>query len=293
MQYRKTLQIQLAIIAAAVFFLASCEEVPPHIDFTPESTDTTLLDTTYVSSTPISEQAKVVLLEDFTGVRCVNCPDAQQRAKEIQNANRPGVVVMALHATSFAEPYPESRYNFRLQSADNVFNMLGGAPGLPMGAIDRTIFSGEQDVLVAFQKWDSYVQNRLAQTTPVKIDLESEYNADSNEAKIRITVEYANAAGENHYLSLAILESKMTDVQLATTGKISNYEHNHTLRRFVTPFDGQRLNANLERGRVFIKEYRVKLDEDWEPENCSVMAFVHEKINSHQVHQANEIDLIP
>ena len=57
-------------ISIIILAITSCEEVGPPIDFTQPVEG--VIDTTFVG-TPESPQAKVALMEDFTGVQCVNC----------------------------------------------------------------------------------------------------------------------------------------------------------------------------------------------------------------------------
>ena len=59
---------------------SACEEVPPAIDFSEPVVPSK--DSTYTVSTEPPAQHKAVLIEDITGVRCINCPDAALKAKD-------------------------------------------------------------------------------------------------------------------------------------------------------------------------------------------------------------------
>ena len=49
---------------------------------------------------------KKVLIEDFTGHLCPNCPDAARELDAIRNIYDDQVIGMAIHVSSFAKPYP-------------------------------------------------------------------------------------------------------------------------------------------------------------------------------------------
>lgn len=63
----RRIQIWSIILCASALFFCACEEVGPYINFE-EETETV---TPPVNNGDIQ---KVVLLEEFTGVRCPNCP---------------------------------------------------------------------------------------------------------------------------------------------------------------------------------------------------------------------------
>ena len=61
-------------IAFALLFLVSCEEEPPGINYTPTKV---AFEETYIDASNVpTPQLREVLVEDISGVRCVNCPDA-------------------------------------------------------------------------------------------------------------------------------------------------------------------------------------------------------------------------
>jgi hypothetical protein len=279
------------IFASFLVQFTACKEVPPFIDFSPEIKDTSLTDTNYVLATVPQQMPRKVLLEDFTGVRCVNCPAAQAKAKQISDANPGRIVLIALHATNFADPYPESKANYRTAEADNIYDMLGKAPGLPIGGVDRNLFAGETRILVPYNKWESYTNQKLAVASPLNLQIDKEFSEQNRELQVKITVTYTEDIQEQNYLSVALLESKIIDYQLTPTGKVPDYEHNHALRKMLTPYNGTQLKAQLQKGRVFVKEYKFVLPQEWNAENIEIAAFVHERINTFEVLQAEQVKL--
>src|SRR5688572_24500027 len=85
----KLFRLSLLFLIPLTFL--SCEEEPPFIDFSPPYKTK---DTTYINLTIPPAQNKAVLIEDITGVRCVNCPDAAKKARDIVTAKTEDSVVV-------------------------------------------------------------------------------------------------------------------------------------------------------------------------------------------------------
>src|SRR5687768_6376654 len=87
-----------AFFLLASVFLLSCEEEP--LPILTEEPIPPLFDTTYVKPVPSAAQDKIVLFEEFTGVRCPTCPNGHIAIKNMQ-ANFPGrIVAIGIHDSS-------------------------------------------------------------------------------------------------------------------------------------------------------------------------------------------------
>jgi len=70
----------LSVILLSVFF-SQCKEIPPAVIVDPSQI--ALFDTTYVSPTAIPMAQKNVLMEEFSGVKCSNCPKGNAKSKRL------------------------------------------------------------------------------------------------------------------------------------------------------------------------------------------------------------------
>ena len=50
--------------------------------------------------------ARKVLVEDYTGAKCGNCPRASKEIYNLKAVYGDNLIIMAIHAGGFAEPYP-------------------------------------------------------------------------------------------------------------------------------------------------------------------------------------------
>ncbi|MBU3661716.1 MAG: Omp28-related outer membrane protein [Bacteroidetes bacterium] len=295
----KKLNFIIGVIAS--FLLASCEEIPPYINMEP---DTVIEDTTYVGAAP-TPQLRRIVIEEFTGVRCPNCPKAQAEAKNISNANPGRVSIITIHSlglyNSLTTPFDsdkysndkhKSKFDFRTKAGAEIFKMVGLTQGLPSGNVCRTKFNGEVSTNIDYQKWSAYANAEIAKPTPVNIDLSAKNVGD--EVEVRVTVTYTEAVTDSNFITVAILEGELEDVQESTdqngvTIYVEDYIHNHVLRAVLSGFFGDQLKAAYTPGRVFIKTYRFKRGADWNPSNLEAIAMVHKDVISKTIIHAKEV----
>src|SRR4051812_16959427 len=87
--------------ATALVFLNSCTEKGPSIDFS----QVKAVDTAYIG--PVAApQSRNVLVEEFTGVQCTNCPAGTLVLNAAEDANPGRVIVVSLHGGSLTAPLP-------------------------------------------------------------------------------------------------------------------------------------------------------------------------------------------
>ena len=263
-----------ALAGMFTFGLISCEEEAPPINFTPDPV--ALEDTTYISATPVSPGLKSVLIEDFTGVRCTNCPKAQLEVKKILDRYGDTAVAIAMHPNTpglniFTSPID---IDFRTQEAGEVLNLIGVHNGLPYGSVDR--ISNSADYLT----WEGLYRNRKTAQTGVNLRItRAEIDAATNEFVVGFEAAYYNDfPGETHFYTIAFLESGIVNPQKDFGGEIPDYEHNHVLRQM--PSFGAQLNSadNLVKNRIFKKEFRFPINSAWIPQNMELVIMVHKSL---------------
>jgi len=279
------------IIVPACFF--SCEEVPPTIDFGKGAVS----ETTFVETTIPAAQQKAVLIEDLTGVKCINCPKADTLSEELMTAKSGRLIVMGIHSEDdiqFCVPYEsDTTFDLRSREAADIESFIGGAKngGKPSGPVDRYFFSGEAtDTRALFtNKWESKVDERLNESTPVNIIIDPEWDASSLKLQAKIELHYTSSVTDTHYLSISLVENDVVAAQktpdsgtFPPDGIDYNYIHDHVLRKMFTNSRGTLIQTtelgtcdNLDAGCVFVQTFEMTLKPHWKIDNCEVVAFVH------------------
>jgi hypothetical protein len=277
---------KILLVASGAIILSginACKEVGPSIDLTPVVVDTSFheraFDTTYTEAVPAADPKKV-LVEEYTGVQCVNCPDGAQILKSYDSTHPNKIVVVGLHGGYLAEPIEgESKYDFRNEDVTNLMNSyFGNPPPQPAAAIDRV--KGPDGYFNTTRvTWASFIDQRSALTPPVNVDLTSKYDSAHNKVVIKVKVAYTASISVKQHLSVWLLEDNLVDVQVYPDHHDPNYVHNHVLRDFITPVIGASILDTIavkEPGRVYERTFiYTPKKAEWNLDNCRIVAFVH------------------
>jgi hypothetical protein len=277
----------LALLVAAVF--TACEEIPPVVTPVQDQGECPLA---LVST--VANQQRNILIEEFTGVRCVNCPAGAQAIEALlaQHGNR--LVAFSIHAGFFAPPYAESRYDFRTSAGNQLLSLLGEPIGYPTAVVNRRRFPGEFSMQLGQSKWAGYVQQELTKPLKVKIALNSNFNAGTRELEVAASLYVEQSITEPDVrLSIVLLEDNVVDYQLTPAGKQADYVHKHILRSMLTSADGNLIQEDLNAGSRFCKKFVTTVPEAWKASDMKIAAIVSLGGPSKEVLQVVQVKMVP
>lgn len=285
------------MVAAIIMVISSCKEKGPIVNL--DTNTTKVGDTTYVADKIETPQTKNVLFEEFTGVHCSNCPNARRKIEGIEKVYPGRVNIIAYHyqGSGFTMPFEGiSQFDFRTEDATNISNFLsrvGDSGGLPTGGVSRLLFNGSY--LNGRDNWPIMADEILKEEPVVNIIVSSEYNSSSNDVIIKVRLMYLKEKTGKQAMTVAITESGMVDIQTDFNFIDTFYQHKHVLRDIVTLYSGDPLLDDMstkEAGRVYEKTMIAKVAPDWKPENCHIVAFVHNNdADNKEILQVAETDL--
>ncbi|MDL2262766.1 Omp28-related outer membrane protein [Bacteroidales bacterium OttesenSCG-928-I21] len=233
-----------------------------------------------------------IVIYDFTGHKCKNCPNGHKTLKNLTDLYGEAIVPIAIHCTYFAIPDNQYTYDFRTDIGDYLggrdfeFGYYGELP-LPIGLVNNLA----SENLSAIESWGTLAAKYVSLYPEFLINLKSEVSNDKISSEINITTNIAN----NRKLSVIafLLEDKIYQLQYSSQGDIENYEHNHVLRAGFNGAFGEEIKNNNNTtsiGSEFTKSYSINISEQWNIENCSVVAFVYDT-DTKEILQA-EVDLL-
>jgi len=267
-----------SILVGLSWWLVACDIVQPPYRETP-------------TSVPDTAQA-TVLLEDYTGFRCGNCPEAHERAEELRQLYGNRLIVISVHAGFFARPTaPPYTYDFRNPVAEELdrFFKISQA-GNPNGMVNRRGYPTGH--ILGKDRWAAAIATELQRNAPLSLSLEAELDTTSRLVTIEVTVRYLQPGAPDHYLALYVVEDSVIQYQLdyrRNPPDIPNYVHRFVLRDGVLGPWGEALDpTGAPAGAVLQRQYTYRLppDKDWNPYHCSIVAFVHRYGTTYEVLQA-------
>ena len=229
-----------------------------------------------------------VLVEDYTGHKCGNCPAAAIQLKNIYDYYPGKVVPLAVHAGFFAYTnvlYPTDLQSVDGTSFDNTFGI--SAVGNPNGLINRVGF-GTSNFIQPYTSWQSGVDTLVNQEAWFKIDISNSFNASNGILSSTIKVIPLKNLTGNYNLSVLISEDSLVGEQLdysLPSGQqlVSNYQFDHVLRGAVNGTWGEQvINGIASAGDTIVKTYSgFNLSSIANrPSKCHVVAFVYDADNN-------------
>ncbi len=267
------------LIIVYIASLLACEEIPPVLN---------PLDPNLGGN----EAPRSVLIEEYTGVRCVNCPAGSEALQALIGVYGERLAVVSFHAGFFAPPYPESKYDFRTPDSNNLLNFLGSPLGYPAAVVNRRLFEGEPRLQLGQGQWAGYVAQEIALPAKVKIDLQRSYTPTNRQLRLTVNLQILEALNTSDVrLSVALTEDDIEDVQLTPNGKQANYKHQHVLRDMLSNFDGNPLTESLLPGAKISRTFEYTLPAGWRAEKCKLVVFVHLGGDKKDVLQAAQVKI--
>jgi hypothetical protein len=243
----------------------------------------------------VNKSEKVVLLEDYTGMQCVNCPDAAAIIDNIHHTFGDNFIAVGLHPTSgpYQKPMPGKdgvMVNLSSDDADAYYKKFS-VKAFPTAMIDRSTFDGSK-LLDNKDKWAAYVNQQMTASTPVNLSMESTYDATTRTVTLATDIEFSEAVGETLYLQLWVIENGIIGPQVTAKGFNWEYEHNHVLRSAINGTWGQSLGASFNANqRLETITTTYTLNEAWKAGNCEIVGFVY-RASDDVILQAHLVDII-
>ena len=291
---------KVLLALSCVALLASCEEKAPVINFG----EPIAQDTTFVLPTVPAAEKHNVLVEEFTGQSCSNCPAAHELLTEIKNSHEPGRInIIGLYFEGITQTRPPqgAKYDFRnVQAKLIATDVYQGVSSIPAGGVERVSIGGT--IKLDRSVWSSTIDARLNVPSPVNLKIEGEYNATDSIASIRATVVYTSKVDFPHNISIVVVEDSIIDKQEYPSthpvhpGYDKAYVFTNIFRGMVTnaPFGDPLLPTITakEPGRALVKNFKYKLTNVLNPAKCRVIAFINStKTGDLQIIQSAQVKL--
>ena len=231
-----------------------------------------------------ADVARKVLIEDFTGQRCINCPRATLVIGKLQEEyGHDAVIAVGIHSGPLGFKGTPTLTGLATELGDEYYSHWG-IEYQPQGLVNRT---GRCD----YQLWATEVDKLITQQSSLQISMDCHYNEATREVVVDLTTLGTNGATDGR-LQLWVTEDSITAMQLRyneidnpASGQLSDgqYVHNHVLRHAVNGTWGD--DFHCTEGEQQQLHYTFIADASWRPEQLSLVAFVYNDEGVVQVEQ--------
>jgi hypothetical protein len=289
-------------IAFGLYLLPSCDRItnPYPVQLCLEL-DTTLypgLWTDYVANEWPTFMANTnvnrnVLIEDFTGHKCIFCPAAAELAHQLQLANPGRVFVASIHSGvdgigDFQSVDAEYTLDFTNPDGLAIGSWFGlndpGFVGNPRGPINRVNIGG--NIFQGPGQWSSMTSTLLTENN-LRVNLQSKLNyfPSTKGAFLHVEIDkidqtLTNDLGITGYI---IEDSLVGDQKMSDNTHNHNYTHRDIHRKNLAcmPFGRQLTPADLNNGKYYVNYSFVvpnQLDGGFNTENMHVLVYVYDMV---------------
>lgn len=277
---------KLAILVFGGLLLQSCDKIEGPIK---ENYSTGPVDTTKIQ--------RMVLVEEFTGNKCGNCPEGAEILERLRDTVFAGrVITIAVHAGSFAVPNAggtKYRADYRTSTGE-ALNTKFGIVSYPSAAIAR-VQEAPGDYSYTTAQWSTQIQAELDKGEPnAGISITPNFNSGTRELSVQTQVYYKNAGSNASdylvvYLTEDSLVSNQKDYRLPQGNQdITAYNHKHVLRAALSGDYGDQVSSTaVAQGQKVTKTFTYTLPAEVVWKNCHVVAFLT-NYDSGEVLQAAE-----
>jgi len=234
------------------------------------------------------DKIRKVLLEDYTGQKCPNCPEAAEIAHTLKTLYGEKLILLTIHAGFYSTPDATGEFTADYRTAEgNELNTFFEIPAYPLGMVNRTEYSGSRILLK--DSWEAATAIQTELEAEASITITDTYNAGTRKFDCLLETEFLENMEGTYNICVFITESGIISPQQTEQNVNLTYEHNHVLRASmngtwgdVVGNDGQAIA-----GTKLTNSYSYTLPADWNADKCTVVAFVY-NTSTNEVVQAEE-----
>lgn len=227
--------------------------------------------------------ARKVLIQEFTGQRCSNCPEGAAAVMMIKELYPGDVVSINLHPKNTSYTRPIGGLNLTSDIATVLYEYYR-----PM-AFPAAVIDGANPVTTV-STWNTAVYSNLEAPAPAEIELTSDYDASTRlltvNYKLIFNVEYSGELNMN----LWITEDGIVGPQMTNGPRDENYVHNHVARTTLTGDWGTSIGNAFTFDQVVEGSASITLDAAWVADNCEIVGFL--QTPSKKVEQVEQIPVV-
>ncbi len=261
----------------AIASLSSCDKITE-----PRVKQTQVVGSQFVTKTnALVAHFKKVLLEDYTGHTCGNCPAAADVAHQLAVKYGDSLVVLAVHAGFFSKvKLPEYPASYTTTAGNDWDATFIGNAGNPNGMTNRKNYAGN-GVVNKETKWPTTVSLALKDPMVVRINLETKYDTVVRSLSTNINAKFLSNYSNGTKLSAVLMEDGIIGAQTdyrVSPDLVEEYEFEHMLRKSLNDSWGVVLKDTpiAANDSVLVSYPNVGLEAAFNDKKVSLVVFVYD-----------------
>lgn len=218
-----------------------------------------------------AEVGRAILIEDFTGQRCINCPTGTVIINGIvETYGEDNVIAVGIHSGPLGFAGNSKTPGLMTDTGNEYYTRWDkeNKMGQPW-----VIFNRKTSPDSHYNNWAAMVGTIISEKANLSVKIANAY--DAAKRTLTTTVGAFGTNGTvNGKLQVWIVEDGVKALQMMPDGKSNKeYIHNHVFRAAVNGTWGE--DVTVKEGETTTKQYQYVLPEAWNADNIAVVAFVY------------------
>ena len=224
---------------------------------------------------------KTVLIKDFTGARCVNCPAAAEHAHNLQHQlDEDHIFIMSVHAGYLAQPLG-SFPDFLTDEGTEWYNNNNSNP---LFTVDHVALT-EGNTLNETQI-DAPVTAALEEEQTFEIVVGPNYDEANRQLKVDVQAIALDDLDGQFFITVCLVEDHIIGWQTIPGGVDKEYDFRNVFRgtlngAYGTSFEDLHVDAN----DTFHFSYTTEINADYNADECYLMVYVYDKTQGDKILQ--------
>lgn len=231
----------------------------------------------WIDGDGVADHTQRAIIEKYTGVRCMNCPTAEEAINTAVAQYNGKLIAVAIHDSSaFSRPYNnEPNLSSSAGYAWSKFFGVFDASQYPMALVNRTPAGSGWDLFNPVSAINSHVDPIVNNNASVALQVSAQNSQDA--LSVIVNLEFLETVSDKLNVTLFVMEDGIHATQLLPDGhtKDENYVHNHLLRDVITDLWGAEVDCTGKAGekRMALFTY-TEANPEWNLSNCHIVAMI-------------------
>ncbi len=242
---------------------------------------------TWPSWTPNTNTLQNVLIEDYTGHTCTNCPAAAVVARTLENDNPGRVFVASIHASignSFQSLVPpEFTTDFTTEEGNTYVNEIPNFFANPSGTINRKQGGLGGTHWYLSTTWASATNSALTETPKANLQVQYNYFPQTRGLFVHTESEFLTNLQDEYALVIYVVRDVVIAAQKLADGSTEEHYHHHNVfTKTINGAWGTTIASSPVSGDKIYNNFAIQLpdntnDSTYNIDNLSLITYVYNK----------------
>ena len=237
--------------------------------------------TVVVEGGEVVPTGKTVLIKDFTGARCVNCPAAAEYAHSLQHQlDEDHIFIMSVHAGYLAQPIG-SFPNFLTEEGTEWYN---NHDANPLFAVDHVALTDGNTFNEG--QIDAPVTAALEEEQSFEIVVGARYDEADRQLQVSAQAIALNDMDGQFYITACLVEDNIVGWQTIPGGVDKEYVFRNVFRGTINGAYGEAFeDYHVDSDDTFSFSYSTEINADYNAEECYLMIYIYDKSQGDKILQ--------